>query len=84
LQGSHYLKTAVFVRNERRLFFKRVCTRFVCLLGIVLTRLPVCISLALNYFQNKIIFSDNAKLLGRAIFKQIFRRGAIVQKGEDH
>jgi len=30
-----------------------------------LTKLPVYIPLTLNYFQNKAIFSDNAKITGR-------------------
>jgi len=47
----------------------------------VQTRLPVYISLALNYLQNKRIFSDNAKIIGRgAIFKRSSCRGAIAQK----
>jgi len=29
--------------------------------------LPVYISLALNYFQNKAIFSDNAKIIGKTL-----------------
>jgi len=31
-------------------------------------RLPVYISLALNYLQNKIIFSDIAKIIGKGWF----------------
>ena len=43
-----------------------------------LTRLPVYISLALNYFLKKTIFR---KIIGReAIFKQSACRGAILQK----
>ena len=43
----------------------------------VLTGLPVCISLALNYFQNKILFSE--KLSERGDFQSACR-GAILQK----
>jgi len=50
-------------------------------LCFVLTSLPVYILLALNYFQNKILFSHNAKIIRRgAIFKQSSWRGEIVQK----
>jgi len=46
-----------------------------------LSKLPVYMSSALNYFQNKILFSDNAKIIGKgSIFKQSSCRGAIVQK----
>jgi len=31
----------------------------------VLTRLSFYIALALNYFQNKVIFSDQAMIIGR-------------------
>ena len=35
----------------------------------------------LNYFQNKMTFSDNAKITGRGRFsKKVSRRGAIVKK----
>jgi len=45
------------------------------------TKLPVYISSALNYFQNKILFSDDAKIIGmRAIFPQSSCRAAMVQK----
>jgi len=51
---------------------------------LVLTRLPVCISLALKLFQNK-IFSDNAKIIGIAgDFKKVPVGGDCTKKVEDH
>jgi len=44
----------------------------------VLTGMPVYISLALNYFQNKILFQKNYRK--GAIFKKSAWRGAILQK----
>jgi len=40
--------------------------------------LPVYISLALNYFQIKELFSDNTKIIG--VFKQSSCKGVLAQK----
>jgi len=51
----------------------------------LLIRLPVYISLALNYFQNKILFSDNAKIIGRRpIFEEVPVGSDFTKKVEDH
>jgi len=52
----------------------------------VLTRLPIYISLAVNYFQNKIIFLDSSKITGRGGDFQVnvLQRGDFTKKVEDH
>ena len=50
----------------------------------VLTRMPVYISLALNYFQHKKTFSDNAKIIGRWRFSSKALVGSdCMKKVED-
>jgi len=54
-------KETVFLMNN--IYSTMDMHSVVCSFCFVLTRLPVYISIALNYFQNKKIFSDNAKIL---------------------
>ena len=47
---------------------------------LMLTRLPIYISLALNYFQNQILFLNNAWIIEKGeIFRQNSCRGVIAQ-----
>jgi len=49
----------------------------------VLTRLPVYISLSLNYFQNKILFSEKLQVRGDFQAKCL-QGGDFAKKVEDH
>ena len=49
-------------------------------LCFVLTRLAIYISIVLKLFSKKMIFSDNAKIIGRGDFQTKFPQGAIVEK----
>jgi len=58
-KGSHWLEPAVIL--------EMIANAFAFVL-FVLTRLSICISLAVNHFQNKIIFSNSAKITSRGWF----------------
>ena len=48
----------------------------------VLTRFPAYVSLALNYFPNKMLFSDNAKIIGGGRFSsKVPAGGRLYKKG---
>ena len=52
----------------------------------VLTRFPAYVSLARNYFPNKMLFSDNAKIIGRGgdLQAKFLYGGDCTKKAEDH
>jgi len=62
------VRTRCYFGNEKHLFYKYICIPLAWSCSFVLTRLPVYISLVVNYLQNKRIFLDNAKIIGRGRF----------------